>query len=433
MLGYFARYRTLSPLVQHVLSGAFWSVIGSVTARILALASSLILARILGKSGFGEFGIIQNTIGLFAILAGMGLGTTATKYIAEYRGTNPEKVLGIIKLSSQLSWGTGLIMAAALVISAKPLAIHTLLAPHLGSTLRLSALLVVFGGVAGAQSGVLAGFQSFKEISSITLYTALVSFAATVLAASIYGLEGAVAGLIIGSAFNVFINKKAVKRHCIKQSKITQLKDVVKDMSVLWKFSLPVTMVSLLIIPANWACNAMLARSASGYAAVGDYAVATQWRNIVVFVPAALVAVVISTLSGLISAGEIDSYKKILKLNLLITGIIAGCSAMAIIFLANVIARTYGEDFVSTGPVISLMAISGFLIAMNSVVGNAITSLGRAWVGFVFCTITACILVFTAQFLIPIYGATGVAVANVVAYLVHSLLQGLFLLKFMRQ
>jgi len=37
---------------------------------------------LLGTVGFGELGVIQSTVGMFGVFAGLGLGMTATKYVA---------------------------------------------------------------------------------------------------------------------------------------------------------------------------------------------------------------------------------------------------------------------------------------------------------------------------------------------------------------
>jgi O-antigen/teichoic acid export membrane protein len=45
--------------------GAFWIFIGNIVSRLGSFLVAVIIARILGKTGFGEFAIIQSTIYLF--------------------------------------------------------------------------------------------------------------------------------------------------------------------------------------------------------------------------------------------------------------------------------------------------------------------------------------------------------------------------------
>ena len=72
-----------------MLHGAFWSLLGTVVSRGLSLASSVFVARWLGKESFGEFGVLQTTVGMFAVFAGFGMGLTATKHVAELRQATP--------------------------------------------------------------------------------------------------------------------------------------------------------------------------------------------------------------------------------------------------------------------------------------------------------------------------------------------------------
>src|SRR5208282_5367097 len=75
-----------SPVGERLLRGAFWSVVGTVASRGLALAATILAARIIGKAVYGELGIIQSTVGMLGTLAGFGMSTTASKYVAELRG-----------------------------------------------------------------------------------------------------------------------------------------------------------------------------------------------------------------------------------------------------------------------------------------------------------------------------------------------------------
>src|SRR5664280_450460 len=89
-----------SPVGGRLLRGAFWSMAGTMVSRALALAASVLAARIIGKTVYGELGIIQSTVGMFGALAGFGMGTTASKFVAELRGKDPAKAGRIIALSS---------------------------------------------------------------------------------------------------------------------------------------------------------------------------------------------------------------------------------------------------------------------------------------------------------------------------------------------
>ena len=83
-----------SPLGKRLLRGTIWTLLGTVVSRALGLGAAIFAARILGKAVYGELGILQSTVGMLGTFAGFGMGTTATKYVAELRSRNPAKAGG---------------------------------------------------------------------------------------------------------------------------------------------------------------------------------------------------------------------------------------------------------------------------------------------------------------------------------------------------
>jgi len=88
-----------SPIGYRLARGVFWSMAGAVISRSLMLAATVLVARMLGKTGFGELGMIRTTVGMFGVFAGFGLGLTATKHVAEFRRSDPDRAGRIIGLS----------------------------------------------------------------------------------------------------------------------------------------------------------------------------------------------------------------------------------------------------------------------------------------------------------------------------------------------
>src|SRR4051812_46502770 len=103
-----SRFRS-SALAQRVLSGALWSLGGAISGKGLSLLSSIYAARMLGKERFGEFGIIQNSIASFGLAAGLGFGLAATKYVAEFRTTDPARVARILALAQRITYFTSIV------------------------------------------------------------------------------------------------------------------------------------------------------------------------------------------------------------------------------------------------------------------------------------------------------------------------------------
>src|SRR5690242_3808036 len=71
--------------------GIVWSLLGAVMAQGSSLVASVITARLLGPGTFGQYGMIQSTVVMLGIFAGLGLGLTSTKYVAEFRTQDPAR------------------------------------------------------------------------------------------------------------------------------------------------------------------------------------------------------------------------------------------------------------------------------------------------------------------------------------------------------
>ena len=121
--------------------GAFWSMSGTVVTQGLALVVSIVTAGLLGKTGFGEFGMIYSTALTFGSMAGLGLGMTATRYLAEWRNQDPQRSGRIIGLSLGAAFFAGAAISLLVFCFAEQLAKQTLNAPHLTKELQLSSLI----------------------------------------------------------------------------------------------------------------------------------------------------------------------------------------------------------------------------------------------------------------------------------------------------
>ncbi len=74
-----------SPLARRFLGGAAWSILGAVVSSGITLGMLMLLARVLGRETYGQFVVIQGTLGMAGVFAGFGIGTAATRYAAELR------------------------------------------------------------------------------------------------------------------------------------------------------------------------------------------------------------------------------------------------------------------------------------------------------------------------------------------------------------
>ncbi|MBI5641477.1 MAG: oligosaccharide flippase family protein [Nitrospirae bacterium] len=405
--------------------GTFWSIAGALISRGLALLASIVVARLLGKTGFGELGIIQSTVGMFGLFAGLGLGVTATKYVAEFRQKDPEKAGRIIGLSFFVALASGAVITLVLIVFAPWLAEHTLAAPYLSRLLQIGAGILFFSAVNGVQTGALSGFEAFRTIANINLASGLLSFPLMVGGVYIEGLQGAVWALVVSMAANCGFNYVALKSRMRQDSIHAHYSHSLKDLSVLWQFSLPAFLSGVMVGPVNWVCGALLVNQPNGYAEMGLYNAANQWRAAILFLPGSASALVLPLLSNLYGQEDRRRYNKVLWFNGAINVGIASFAAFIVSSLSAQLMMSYGADFSAGGGVLVSLAISAVLSASVSVIGQAIISSGRMWWAFVLNLLWAIVLILSCWALIS-KGALGFALANLIAYGTHLITVGSF-------
>jgi O-antigen/teichoic acid export membrane protein len=171
----------------------------------------------------------------------------------------------------------------------------------------------------------------------------------------------------------------------------------------------------------------MLVNQPGGYAEMGVFSAASQWRNAIVFIPSALAQFALPLLSNLSGERDLSRYGKALRWNLIFTAVAATAVAVPIALGSQQIMRLYGEGFQQGWLVLALSAVTAVISSINSVVGTAILSAGSVWVGFAFNTMWAVALLVCGQRLIPTHHALGLAASMFLAYVAHSAWQMVYL------
>src|SRR5580700_10915755 len=254
-----------SPIGERLLRGAFWSVMGTLVSRALGLAAAIFAARIVGKMIYGELGIIQSTVGMLGTLAGFGMSTTASKFVAELRTKDPARAGRIIAMSSLTSWVISIMLAVLLILLAPWLCKHTLAAPQLSAYVRLSAPLLVLGGINGAQLGVLLGFEAFKRIARVNCLTGVINFPLVVAGALLFGLPGIICGMVLGQTVGCLLNLRALQCEAKEHRVAISYSSCMAELPVLWQFSIPAVLTEIMISAVGWATATMLVRQINGY------------------------------------------------------------------------------------------------------------------------------------------------------------------------
>jgi len=419
-----------TPIGLKMAKSSFWSLLGAFISRGMTLLASIIVARMIGINGFGELGIIQNTIGMFGVFAGLGLGITATKYISEYRFRDPAKAGRIISLSVTIAWGTGLIAAIILYICAPWLAEKTLAAPYLEPELRISSILILLGAVNGVQTGIITGFEAFKIVARINIISGIASFPLMVGGAWLWKVDGAILGMIVVLAINVILSEYAIRFKITLGEVQLKNKNICLELPIIWRFTLPSVIAGTMVGPVNWICGSKLVNQPNGYYEMGIYNAANQWFQVIVFIPAILSSTILPVLSSNGIAGS-DS-RRVLWLSIIAISLTVIPVAIILCTFGPAIMGLYGKSLNNCNEVLIVVISTAVLVSVMYPVGQMLVADNQMWKGLIMNMGWATAFIVLLYFMLPI-NAIGLAWARFIAYIFHATWVSVYFISFYKR
>ena len=398
-------------------SALTWNLVGTVFTLGSSFVTNIIFANILGRDVFGEFGMVQSTMVTISGIAQLATGFTATKYVAEFRVQDKERTGRIMGLCSVLSSIAAFVAAAALLLGATWLAVHTLKAPQMREGLMIAAGFVLFSVLNGYQMGVLAGLESYRALAGCTVVHGFAAVAIGTLAAWLWGFEGALASMAFGSLLRWYLFKRVMKSEAESQGIKVRIDGIWDERKVIYRFALPTAISGFSSMPALWVANAFLVRQPEGYSQMGLYASASNLKSLVLFLPFLLNNVCMSLLNSQRGAGNEDRYRKLFWTNMAFTAVVALAGAVLVAASGKWLLRLYGKDFTEGYPVlVVLMGASVFeCVALASY--QIVQAQERMWLSFFAIAFPRDAMVAVlAYLLIPRHGAMGLAISYATAH-----------------
>src|SRR5438105_3156403 len=407
---------TTSSIAKRLARVSLCSHLGSASARILVLAAMILAARVLGQLSFGELGLIQSTLGMAGLMAGVALGETATRFVAKYATSDPLRAGRVIALVTSVSIGTVLLATAVLISVSGAIAGAMLKAPHLQGALVWGSLLMAAMAFRGIQSGVLAGLEKFDALAKLNILEGVVSLIAMVFLARLMGVEGAVLGLALGAIMVWLVGRILLMKELRSRGIVVRYGGCGADWRILTGYSLPSLMANLVATPVLWFAMTLVARSGQGFAGLGVYNAAYQWHGPMMFIPMILMSVSIPVLVQEWEAGRRDRFRRV---TLWICGLMLALSlppAVLAALLSPWIMTLYGPGFREGWTARVVLLAAAPLHALAKIASGALLGMNRAWwVLGVNLGWGATLLAVTA-WLVPTRGVMGLAIAFVAAY-----------------
>lgn len=416
----------VATLGNPMLRGVGWQFAGVVANQGSTFAANLVLANVLGVNDFGRLALVTTTVVAASQLAQFGVGVTASKYVAEWRATQPERAGAVAALCLACAIGVALVAFGALAVAAPFLARTVLHAPDLSPALRLGSAYVPGALVSGVLLGILAGTARF-DLAGRSLVASGVAYVVLCVAGGwMAGVVGALAGIVASAALQLLLLAVATRTALAEAGIRVAFAHAMAERSLLGSFALPGALGSLTSIPALWAGAALLARH-GGPVQVALYSTAYSFAVAVLFLPGVVNTVVTPHLNLAKGRGATGEVVAVYRANLRMSVAVVSTIGIVVAVLAGPLLRLYGPAFSAARVPLYLVLAATLPEVMTVAMNQWIAAHARLWRALLQVNIPRdATIALVAALAVPRYGAVGMAGAyltgRVVAYLASAAL-----------
>jgi O-antigen/teichoic acid export membrane protein len=398
--------RTESSTFHTVVTGTGYSLIALVTARLLAVISSIVVARLLGRTNLGVVAIVNNVLSLAALFATVGIPVALTRLVAHYAASDRRRVGAVLTTTMGLLLPFLLLLGALLFSGAGWLAGHVYHDAALAPLLRIAAGTLVVGalGSAGIGQALLQGFKEIRTLSVINIATSALGVPVIIGLTATRRLTGNVAAQLVLALLGLALVAAAILRRQAPAvappvndpGRAGPSASAAAGWSAYGPFrferalareilniAVPSFLSGFVMTPALWFTTTRLSQL-RGFGEVGLFNICFAVFQMILFVPMA-VGMPLIPLIAESDAGGSERTRRLVQSALDGAGLLTFVLAVALgTFAQPLIHVLYGAGYSGAAGAMTVLAGAAFLSSVSYVFGHYFAGTGKMWVGMAF-------------------------------------------------
>lgn len=328
--------------MRQILSGTAWSAGGSLLGRLFGFVGTIIGARLLGVAGFGAFSFVQSTISVVNAYAGMGVGTTATRYVAA-QGEDEGSARRVSQKLILFGFVAAAVAAVAVGAGAPWIAGTLLDRAELSNAVRAAAFLVLTGVAWESIQGNLSGYREFARIALCTAVAGIVGLIAIVVLTPAFHLPGFILAQALASLAAVGVGLGVLARRWRSES--AHSANDGERLGAMLRFGLVFLASNAILAPVMWLVAWRLSTLPNGLEGLGFWGASHQLKNIVALLPGLVSQVALPLLAFHSGQREQSEFRTTLRSSVLISGVAVLPLGIFLMLFAVPLLSLFGADF----------------------------------------------------------------------------------------
>jgi antigen flippase len=406
-----------SDVGRRYVTAAVQTGISGIVSRVLQGFAPIILARYLGPKEYGAYTLVLSLVNIVVGVSPLGQNTALQKFLPQYSVRDPARGGAILANTVILVSGALAVLCTTFYFASDWIASAIYHDATLTRVFQFSALVVLTLSLFNLASSATAGLQDFRSYSRAMIASSAAFIGLSWLGVWLLGLYGALLGELLASLLGLILLAKRA-RSLARQRFPGVFRpqfsgEILKE---IFSFAFPALLAGLLVPPAFWWANTLLARH-SGFEQVGLFGVAFAVYQLILLVPSTLSTPAVSFMSESHTAG-LEQFSNLVGTNVRLIWVLTLPLAVSLTFFSPVIVSiVFGSSYRGAGPLASIMSFVALIVAVGGVIGNAVTGAGRMWHAFWINGLWLVAFVVASGLVVPRWGARGLATAFLLSYL----------------
>lgn len=375
------------------------------------------LALLLGPAGVGLAGLYTTAVALVGSLAGLGLGNSGVRQIAEAAGSGDQvRVARTIVSLRRASLAAGVVGMLVVIALAAPLSRGTFGDNKHVLGMALMSLTLLFAGISAGQTALLQGLRRLLDLAASQVIGALFGTVASV--ALVYWLRerGVVPFLVTNSAFAILLSWWFARRVPVQPVRVT-LRETLTETRGLLGLGMAFTASALLSGAVAYLTRVLVQRQL-GMDAVGLYQ--ATWLLSSYYVSFVLTAMATDFVPRLTAvANDHPAVNRLVNEQAEMGILVAVPGVLATLALAPWVLQVfYSGAFTAAAEIVRWQIIGIFLRVVSWPLGYVFIAKGRSAYFITVEVVAASIHVALIFGCMKFWGLNGVGIAFALLYLV---------------
>lgn len=362
------------------LRGAGWIFGSSMVERAAALVQTILIARAIGADDYGRYALLLSTIALASPIASLQLPYSVISIVSRFAERDPARAGAVMLLADRLTWGLTLAFLALCILWPAGLSSWLLGEGQHGWAVIFSGVILLTSVQAGLSDALLQAKQEFRVLALARSWTAAAAFALLVpVALFAPSLNYVMAAVAAANVLRLLAVAIPAHRHRRALRSGVDLRAAFAHASVIFAFSIPSGLLSVVQGGAAWLGNYVLSRAPAGFTDLAIINTGVQWRLPVLMVMASLASAILPMLGASIGKQQHGDVQRLQRYNMVVNLGLATLFCAVVIAASPLILALYGDSFRDNNYLFALIVIAVIPTVYCNVHQQLLVARGTMW------------------------------------------------------